>query len=121
MTDRTNYVRKEFGTDPFGGGGELIAAGPDYRLWARYHADGRVDLCNESLVDPVLEANAERRAETAGKGWGDGQIIASVPNCLLYGDGYYAQARAAGDKPAMMKFLDDIDNRKLRTKEGRLT
>lgn len=116
----TRYVQKTFGTDPFGGDGELIASGPDYRLWARYHRDGRVEMCNESLTGPILDANAERRAESAGKRWGDGQVIASIPNCLLYGDGYYAKARAAGDKDAMLKFLDDSDNAKLRTKEGRL-
>ena len=116
----TKFVQKQFGTDPFGGGGELIDYGPDYRLWARINGNGPVDLCTESLIAPVLEANAVRRSESAGQRWGDGQIVASVPNCLLYGDGYYAKARAAGDKPAMRKFLNDADNSKLRTKEGRI-
>jgi hypothetical protein len=122
MTEQTTFEEvKAFGADPFGGEGDIISCGPDYVLWARMNADGTTTLCTQSLIDPVLEANALRRAETAGQRWGDGQMIASVPNVLLYGEGYYAKARAAGDKKAMLKFLDDADNAKLRTKTGRLT
>lgn len=122
MTSRTTFADvKAFGADPFGGEGTILSRGPDYVLWARMNADGSTTVCNQSLIDPVLEANAEARAETDGKRWGDGQRIASVPNSLLYGDGYYAKARAAGDKKAMMKWLDDSDQAKLRTKTGRLT
>jgi len=113
-------VRKPLGTDPFGGDGELIGEGPDFRLWMRRNVDGTITTCTESLIGPVLDDNAIRRSETEGKRWGDGQIVAAVPNCLLYGDGYYAKARAAGDKKAMLKFLDDSDNQKLRIKTGRL-
>ncbi|MBB3997198.1 hypothetical protein [Aureimonas pseudogalii] len=110
----------QFGMDPFGGEGEILSRETDHIVWIRNNGDGSYTTCNQSLVDPILEANAEKRSETAGKRWGDGQIVASIPNALLYGDGYYAQARAAGDKPAMKKFLNDSDYAKLRTKEGRI-
>lgn len=109
-----------FGADPFDGRGEILSRGPDYVLWICDNGDGSFTTCNQSLIDPILELNAERRAETAGKRWGDGQIVASIPNALLYGDGYYAQARAAGDKDAMKKVLNDRDFYKLRVKEGRI-
>lgn len=120
MRNGEQYLRKEFGTDPFDGKGQLLAEGPDYRLWACINPDGTTTFCNESFVEPILEANAERRAESDGKRWGDGQVVAAVPNCLLYGDGYYAKARQNRDSAAMKKFLNDRDNFKLRTKEGKL-
>ncbi len=120
MRNGEQFLRKEFGSDPFEGRGELIAQGPHFRLWACRNQDGSTTLCNESLVEPILEDNARRRADTAGKRWGDGQVIAAIPNCLLYGDGYYARARAARDDEAMKRFLNDRDNYKLRVKEGRL-
>jgi hypothetical protein len=110
----------DFLADPFGGKGRLIRDEPFVRTWLLFDDEGRLTAqCEVQRVDPILEENERRRAATAGKRWGDGQIVASIPNVIFW-HGDYARAREARDDAWIKRFLNDRDNYKLRTKEGRL-
>ena len=121
MARQEKYTKGSIFNDPFGGKGELIDLQPGYALWAWCNElTGEMHTCEQSEIDPILEENQRRRNASQGNRWGDGQVVASIPNALLYGDSYYAKARAAQDTKAMKKFLNDPDNRKLRTFDGTL-
>jgi hypothetical protein len=68
--------------------------------------------------DDLMDLNAERRAENAGKKWGDGAVAASVP--LNFYFQHMAEARQNGDSKYIKKLLNDSDFSKFRTKEGKL-
>lgn len=111
-------MQTHFGPDPFGGKGFLLVNQPDYRLWICETEPGVYQTCAEELVDPILEANARLRAANAGKRWGDGQIVASIPL-----DKYYQEIvplKKAGDQAGIKRWLNDPDNHKLRTFEGKI-
>jgi hypothetical protein len=111
-------------------------AGWESEDWATYSYDPmtgiKVELKFERIDDDhtkihyrrtqddtaLFKMNAERRAENAGKKWGDGAVAASVP--LLF---YYDKLRDAakeGDQKYINRVLNDSDYSKFRTKEGRL-
>ena len=119
---KVDYVQGSILDDPFGGRGFLLEHNPEEgrAVWLCHDPEtNTMQKCELYDYNPVLEQNARQRSENAGKNWGDGRVVASIPNFLLY-NGYYADARAAGDPEAQKKFLNDSDNKKLRTFEGRL-
>lgn len=108
----------DFIKDPFGGKGQLMTEHSGQRTWVGPHPQtGKLCQCRVEWVDPILEENKIRRAESAGKRWGDGQIVASIPSSMYY-FGDFAKAVENDDQKYMTKFLNDYDNSKLRTKEG---
>jgi hypothetical protein len=67
----------------------------------------------------LLEENVATANDSANKRWGDGQIYARVPINLAY-SGYLGEATVAQDYKAVAKWMDDSDNAKFRTFEGRI-
>lgn len=110
---------KDFGTDPFGGRGTVLTRSPTSIMWICEVSPGVYQTCEDTFIDPFLEENAIARSENAGKRWGDGRVVASMP-VEMHLNGYYAEARKAGDEKAAKRWLNDRDNYKLRTFEGNL-
>lgn len=67
----------------------------------------------------LLDANARARSSNAGRRWGDGQVVGSIPLNLYYSSGM-AEANKQADKAWIKRFWNDPDNRNLRTFEGRV-
>lgn len=105
----------------------------DWKLFSHDQALGRTTWVQEKWeggkvittyrtdyqVDHILKDNAEARAESHGRRFGEWSRIASVPINMLY-EGYLAEAVNAQDKTATSRWLNDGDNRAFRTKEGRV-
>jgi hypothetical protein len=68
--------------------------------------------------DDLMDLNAARRAENAGKRWGDGAVAASIPLNVYFDK--FAEARQNNDSKYIKKLLNDSDFSKFRTKEGKL-
>ncbi|MEV5407199.1 hypothetical protein AB0L20_32315, partial [Streptomyces albidoflavus] len=62
---------------------------------------------------------AEDRLANAGKRWGEGQVIGTIPDSIAHSTGYM-QAKQNGDVQWIKRFWNDSDNRKLRTFEGKI-
>ena len=69
-------------------------------------------------VDDLFERTQTARAETAGKSWGDGQKVASIPIHIWQRE--LAEAQREGDEKHVKKWLNDPDHAKFRTKEGKV-
>lgn len=65
----------------------------------------------------IAEANAEMLNASAGQRFGDGKVVARIPLADLYGP-KLGPAFKAGDQPYIRKFLNDPENRHMRTFEG---
>mgnify|MGYP003452747742 CR=1 FL=1 len=87
-------------------------------VWARQNPDGSTTYRTDYAVDDTLEANATMRANVS-KGWaGDWHKVASIPLGVYYDKLH--QAINQDDKAHVQRFLNDSDNAKFRTKEGRV-
>lgn len=93
----------------------------DVRTWVKIE-EGNVRVRHELPEGTELwDTNSERRATEAHKSWGDGAVVASLPMALLTSpDHPFAAPFREGDTKTLMRRLDDIDYRKIRTREGRL-
>jgi hypothetical protein len=102
-------------------GFELFSANPEMgtSTWIRDNGDGTATLRKTIMWDQYLDANSDARAEGAGRAWGDGKMVSSVPLGYALKTGY-AQAIREGDHKWKQRFLNDRDNYKLRTFEGKL-
>lgn len=100
---------------------ELLTANPEAgtSTWIRYNADGTATLRTTVRWDQYLDANKKALSDSAGQRWGDGKMVSSVPMGYAFKTGY-AEAMKNGDTKWKQRFLNDIDNRKLRTFEGNL-
>ena len=74
-------------------------------------------MMDTTIVRPILESAAADRSDNAGKRWGDGQIIGTVPDTIFYSSGY-AEAKNNHDAAWLKRFWNDPDHKKLRTFEG---
>lgn len=79
--------------------------------------DGRTAIKKVMPVDSILESAATDRSNNAGKKWGDGQVIGTVPLELYFGTGY-GEAKANQDTAWLKRFWNDGNHKKLRTFEG---
>lgn len=104
--------------DPFGGRGRIVRRSHDKVLWYCEDSDGNIETCVQTLVQPVLDANRRAYNESYGKRWGDGQIVASIPLPLYFGN--LGEALKNGDQAYVKRYLNDSDNVKLRTWRGKL-
>lgn len=69
-------------------------------------------------VDQILQDNTAARNDLAGRNWGEGQRIASIPLNIFYDQ--LGEAHAQGDKKYLSRWLNDGDNAGFRTFEGRV-
>lgn len=102
--------------------GDWILVDHDFHLkrtvWARPNPDGSTTYRTDYAVDDTLEANREMRTN-ASNGWkGDWHKVASVPLNVYYDQLH--EAVQQDDMRHVSKFLNDADNFKFRTKEGRV-
>jgi hypothetical protein len=105
----------------------------DWKLFSSYpaaatytfHADvGEAIIQYKVQLDtsPVFDANAEDLNGSTGKRFGDGQIVARIPDHLLYSPELknIGQAANEGDWKHVNRVLNDGDFSKLRTFRGKL-
>jgi hypothetical protein len=98
----------------------LVEDTPDFRRYELDVGDGTLIRRTEHKhTEALLEANARARASNAGKRWGDGQVVGSIPMNLYYSSGM-AEASKQRDKTFQKRFWNDLDHRKLRTFEGQV-
>ncbi len=88
------------------------------QVWVRDNPDGSRTFRTDYSVQPTLDLNTAQRNMTA-KGWaGDYHMIASVP--LNVAHDALVEAHSQGDDAYVSRWLNDGDNSKFRTKEGRV-
>jgi len=107
-------------TRPEGGGWRLFEYHDDIPkvTWAKVGQDGQMTVKTLMPVDDLFERTQTARAESAGKPWGDGQKVASIPIHIWQRE--LAEAQREGDDKYVNKWLNDPDHAKFRTKEGKL-
>ncbi len=89
-----------------------------YRLETEDHIVRRKEYYR---ADALASHNAEARAANAGTRWGDGQVVASIPlNVLFNPQSGLFEAMRTGDDKYVNRWLNDSDNAKFRTREGKL-
>lgn len=71
-----------------------------------------------SQADAIMNANKQAQANTAGKKWGDGRVVASIPLDLYYRE--LAPAIEQDDHKHVKRWINDSDNRAWRQKEGNI-
>ena len=69
-----------------------------------------------SHVDALIRDNKQAQAETAGKRWGGGQSVASIPLDLYYRE--LDPAVQQDDKKYLSRWLNNSEHRDFRRKEG---
>lgn len=88
--------------------------------WARTDDDGNVVICTQHLVTgDLLDLNRSAENDSAGKRFGDGKVVARIPEHILYSSGL-AEAVREHDKRFISRFLNDPDNKHFRTFRGRV-
>ena len=107
----------DFLRDPFNGSGFLLTDEPGYRVWIRDRGDGVMEQCVITHVDPLLDSNAEARANNIGKRWGDGQVVGSVPLDVYFKSGL-SEANTQRDKKWIANWWNNSDHQKFRRFEG---
>lgn len=86
--------------------------------WFHPRSDGGFTVHTEQDVTARLETNREMRNDTPRSArWRDFERVASIP-LTVYFD--LKKRGIADDTKALMKWLNDPDNRAFRTREGRL-
>ena len=109
-------VDEEFMADPFGGDGFLAHSDNMRRTWLLFDARGRVvNKCEVQRVDPIVEANRELYNDSFNERWGDGRVVASIPNAIYWSEDFQTKRQ---DEVWLKRFLNDPDNQKLRTFRG---
>lgn len=104
--------------DPFKGRGKRLYAYPEKAVWL-LEIDGLpVATCVTECPTPILEDNQRDRADSAGKRWGDGAVVARIPLGLYFEK--LGPAKQAGDDRYIKRILNDGDYSKWRTKDGRI-
>lgn len=109
----------EFYADPFGGKGILVGDSPTKREWVCEVEPGKWAVMSTEWVDPLFEQNAALKSINRGKKWGDGRVVASIPESVFY-RGDFKKAFDGGDQQWLKRFLNDSSNEKLRTFEGKV-
>jgi hypothetical protein len=94
---------------------KMLFENEERRVWI-YEDEQKTLIKTEHFVQPCLDRNAELRAANAGKRWGEGQIVSSIPTGLYFAD--LVEARKNRDTKYVKRFLNDPDHRKFRVFEG---
>lgn len=105
----------------FGTGSDWLLVRSDpisgMKVYIQDLGDGRTAIKKVMPVDSILESAADDRSNNAGKRWGDGQIIGTVPLEMYFSSGY-AEAKNNHDTAWLKRFWNDRDRYRLRTFEG---
>ena len=70
------------------------------------------------LIGELIDHNTAIRNETAGRRWGEGKLVASIPEHIYYRE--IAPARRDGDEGYVKRWLNDAEHRAFRTFEGKV-
>lgn len=70
----------------------------------------------ETPVDDLLDLNKQEMSASNGMRFGDGQVVARVPENLFYS--VLAEPMKQRDRKYIKRFLNDIDNSAFRTFKG---
>lgn len=109
----------EFMRDPFGGRGMLVGDSPTKREWISFDEGSKKYIkCVTYFSGPLFEMNQKIRNENSGKRFGDGQIVASIPETEYYRS--IVPAQQNGDEKWIKKFLNRSESKKFRTFDGEL-
>lgn len=84
--------------------------------WLMHEGD-KMTFRVDQPADAIIEANAEAEKETMGKRFGEWNRAASIPLELYHSSGLQ-EAWRQNDHAWIARFLNDSDNRKLRTSRG---
>lgn len=107
-----------FGVDPFNGKGKKILEFPNKITWECPIDENTTAYCTQELTEPLFERNAALLNESAGKRFGDRQIIGSVDLPTYFK--LILPAQKAGDQKWLKGFFNDPDNRRFRTFRGKI-
>lgn len=104
-----------------GGAWEVFETTPHYRR-ARLWLDGeRYVVRTEYLAeDALLESNRRAYDDSAGKRWGDGQVVARIPLNRFF-QSELAEKVREGDREHLRWWLDRDEARPYRTFKGRIS
>ena len=110
---------------------DYLRPGPDWRFfgfdrvkgileWAKADEDGRVHVCTQHLyTGKLLDENKEAEIASNGQSFGNGKIVARVPEHLAYKLGLMDAVKNK-DKRFIAKILNDSDYRGFRTFRGQV-
>lgn len=88
--------------------------------WYKFETDGSVTYRTDTPVQDTLDMNAFLRNSTAGNAMGDYVQTASIPMAHLFHEGKdLLRSFNESDDKYISRWLNDSDNRKFRTFEGR--
>lgn len=100
-----------------------------WRLWShdpvtgvtkwRMETDDGFVIRTDTPVDQLFRENNEKQVDSLNRRWGDGQVVASIPLDVFERSGLL-DAQAQGDSKFMKRFLNDSDNAKFRTRQGKV-
>ena len=115
-----NSHRRFYGVNMQKLGEEVTIEGK--RTWFS-DGDGGLVIMDEQNVAPILEANKASYNQIDERArWGDGARVAEIPNSVIADLNVKGIMRgfAVVDQKRMKAFLNDPENRFLRTRPGRL-
>ncbi len=111
--------------------GEMAGKPGDWTLFSSYPAastytfvadvgDALIQYKVQLDTEPLFDANREDETDSLGKRFGDGRVVARVPEHLLWANegGNLGEAFAEGDRKHVKKILNDSDFRKFRSFRG---
>jgi hypothetical protein len=92
----------------------------DISEWYLYNDDNTITLRKvQHNVDKLLSHNAEQFNSQLGDRWGDGKVVAKIPQ-NVFEDLGLDDAFANKDQAYISKVLNDSDNARLRTFKGNI-
>lgn len=107
--------------DPDSGSWELVKDDPmtGVREFEMDLGDGNIVVRREYYAtDALIEGNKYALNANAGKRWGDGQVVASIPMNVLYRD--LMPAIEQDDEAYVRRWLNSSDNAAFRTFGGKV-
>jgi hypothetical protein len=93
---------------------ELIEYEPALKrsLWSYYDGE-KMHFRHTYEVGAILTANKQQQADNINKKWGEWRKVASIPSGLFFND--LGEAVRQKDENYVKKYLNDADNRNMRT------
>ena len=102
----------------------LIGSEPDFGTYTMCMDIGDALVIHKVQLDtePLFDMNAADEKASHGQRFGDGKVVARIPDHLLYSPelGHIGQAIQEGDRRHVSRILNDPDYRKLRSFRGRI-
>ena len=110
----------EFGHEIRDGDWRLLRYNPRTGATTWMVVDGdKTHFRTDTPVEHLIKDNVERRNDSAGDRWGDGKVIANIPQSILFDQKLgLSEAISQEDDKYVNKWLNDSDNRAFRTFEG---